>query len=62
MEYLKEQKSEIPLQFLMAIQKISIETNEQISKSLIENVMETYFSGTVPAGMQLPPDTVCFSL
>lgn len=61
-EFLKERKAEVPLQFLMALQKISIETDEQVSKSLVENIMETYFSGIVPAGMQLPPDTVCFSL
>ncbi|KAK1329278.1 hypothetical protein QTO34_011459 [Cnephaeus nilssonii] len=48
-EFLKEQKAESPLQFLLAIQKISTETDEQVSKSLVENVMETYFSGIVPA-------------
>ncbi|XP_045439113.1 regulator of G-protein signaling protein-like [Pipistrellus kuhlii] len=48
-EYLKGQKADNPLQFLMAIQKISVETDEQVSKSLVENLMETYFSGLVPA-------------
>ncbi|XP_030674284.1 regulator of G-protein signaling protein-like [Nomascus leucogenys] len=44
-EFLKERKAESPLQFLIAVQKISIETNEKICKSLIENVIKTFFQG-----------------
>ncbi|XP_055233998.2 regulator of G-protein signaling protein-like isoform X2 [Gorilla gorilla gorilla] len=44
-EFLKERKAKSPLQFLTAVQKISIETNEKICKSLIENVIKTFFQG-----------------
>ncbi|XP_063469881.1 regulator of G-protein signaling protein-like isoform X10 [Symphalangus syndactylus] len=44
-EFLKERKAESPLQFLIAVQKISIETNEKICKSLIETVIKTFFQG-----------------
>ncbi|XP_077013300.1 regulator of G-protein signaling protein-like [Tamandua tetradactyla] len=46
--FLRERKSENPLQFLMAIQKITIETNEKLYKSLVENVIKTYFHGKNP--------------
>ncbi|XP_015425376.1 PREDICTED: regulator of G-protein signaling protein-like [Myotis davidii] len=55
-EFLKERKAEGPLQFLMALQKISIETDQQVSRSLVENIMETYFSGIVPAEEMLQCD------
>nr|BAB64512.1 hypothetical protein [Macaca fascicularis] len=44
-EFLKERKAESPLQFLIAVQKISMETSEKICKSLIENVIKTFFQG-----------------
>ncbi|XP_058165301.1 regulator of G-protein signaling protein-like [Dasypus novemcinctus] len=46
--FLKERKSENPLQFLMAIQKITTETNEKVYKPLVENVIKTYFHGRIP--------------
>uniref|UniRef100_A0ABI7WCI8 RGS domain-containing protein n=2 Tax=Felis catus TaxID=9685 RepID=A0ABI7WCI8_FELCA len=47
-EFLKERKADSPLKFLMAIHKISIETNEKIYKSLFENIIKTFFHGKVP--------------
>ncbi|XP_046933254.1 regulator of G-protein signaling protein-like [Lynx rufus] len=47
--FLKERKADSPLKFLMAIHKISIETNEKIYKSLFENIIKTFFHGKVPA-------------
>ncbi|KAK2496892.1 hypothetical protein MC885_015322, partial [Smutsia gigantea] len=44
-EFLKEQKAESPLQFLVAIQKISVETNKKIYKSLFEDIVKTFFHG-----------------
>ncbi|KAL2771199.1 regulator of G-protein signaling protein-like isoform 1 [Daubentonia madagascariensis] len=44
-EFLRERKAESPLQFLIAIQKINMETNEKIYKSLMENVIKTFFHG-----------------
>nr|XP_044614435.1 regulator of G-protein signaling protein-like isoform X1 [Equus asinus] len=48
-DFLKERKAESPLQFLVAIQKISIETNEKVYKSLLENIIKTFFRGRVSA-------------
>nr|XP_025856838.1 regulator of G-protein signaling protein-like [Vulpes vulpes] len=48
-EFLKERKAESPLQFLVAIHKISIETNEKTYKSLFENIIKTFFHGKVSA-------------
>ncbi|XP_049723894.1 regulator of G-protein signaling protein-like [Elephas maximus indicus] len=48
-EFLRERKAEAPLQFLVAIQKISVETNEKLYKSLLDNVMKTFFHGKVSA-------------
>ncbi|XP_040490435.1 regulator of G-protein signaling protein-like, partial [Ursus maritimus] len=48
-EFLKERKAESPLQFLVAIHKISIETNEKIYKSVFENIMKTFFHGKASA-------------
>ncbi|XP_044123179.1 regulator of G-protein signaling protein-like [Neovison vison] len=48
-EFLRERKAESPLQFLVAIHKISIETNEKMYKSLFENIIKTYFHGKSPA-------------
>nr|XP_039315807.1 regulator of G-protein signaling protein-like [Saimiri boliviensis boliviensis] len=44
-EFLEERKAESPLQFLIAVQKISIETSEKTCKSLIEKVIKTFFHG-----------------
>ncbi|XP_061239388.1 regulator of G-protein signaling protein-like isoform X2 [Bos javanicus] len=44
-EFLRERRAETPLQFLVAIQKISVETNEKIYNSLFENVIKTFFHG-----------------
>ncbi|XP_037681148.1 regulator of G-protein signaling protein-like isoform X5 [Choloepus didactylus] len=46
--FLRERKSECPLQFLMAIQKITVETNEKLYRSLVDNVIKTYFHGKIP--------------
>ncbi|XP_042636453.1 regulator of G-protein signaling protein-like [Orycteropus afer afer] len=48
-EFLRERKADSPLQFLLAIQKISVETNEKLYKSLLENVIRTFFHGRVSA-------------
>ncbi|XP_072802090.1 regulator of G-protein signaling protein-like isoform X4 [Vicugna pacos] len=45
MEFLKERKADSPLQFLMAIQKITVERNEKIYNSLLENIVKTFFQG-----------------
>uniref|UniRef100_A0A8C8XHD2 Regulator of G protein signaling like 1 n=1 Tax=Panthera leo TaxID=9689 RepID=A0A8C8XHD2_PANLE len=55
-EFLKERKADSPLKFLMAIHKISIETNEKIYKSLFENIIKTFFHGKVPAEVILQCD------
>ncbi|XP_064226924.1 regulator of G-protein signaling protein-like isoform X2 [Aotus nancymaae] len=44
-EFLEERKAGSPLQFLIAVQKIRIETNEKTCKSLIEKVIKTFFHG-----------------
>uniref|UniRef100_A0A4X1U1P9 Regulator of G protein signaling like 1 n=1 Tax=Sus scrofa TaxID=9823 RepID=A0A4X1U1P9_PIG len=44
-EFLRERKAESPLQFLVAIQKISTETNEKTYRSLFENIIRTFFHG-----------------
>ncbi|KAF6293648.1 regulator of G protein signaling like 1 [Rhinolophus ferrumequinum] len=46
-EFLKERKADSPLQFLIALQKISTETNEKNYKSLLENIINTFFHGKV---------------
>ncbi|XP_030743636.1 regulator of G-protein signaling protein-like [Echinops telfairi] len=47
-EFLKERKCEIPLQFLLAVHKITSETNANLQKSLRENIIKTFFHGRVP--------------
>ncbi|XP_075397561.1 regulator of G-protein signaling protein-like [Tenrec ecaudatus] len=47
-EFLKERKCETPLQFLLAVHKITSETNEILHKTLRENVIKTFFHGRVP--------------
>ncbi|XP_021054905.1 regulator of G-protein signaling protein-like isoform X2 [Mus pahari] len=48
-EFLKDRKSENPLQFLIAVQKIMMETNEKTYKTALENITKTYLHGKVPA-------------
>ncbi|KAG8517139.1 Regulator of G-protein signaling protein-like, partial [Galemys pyrenaicus] len=47
-EFLRERKAETPLQFLIAIHKISAEHNEKTHKSLFENIIKTFFHGKLP--------------
>ena len=53
-EFLRERKAESPLQFLVAIQKISTETNEKTYRSLFENIIRTFFHGKTSPGMHPP--------
>ncbi|KAM5202878.1 regulator of G-protein signaling protein-like isoform 3-T6 [Hipposideros larvatus] len=46
-EFLKERKADSPLQFLLALQKINIETNENNYNALLENTVKTFFHGKV---------------
>ncbi|XP_012658032.1 regulator of G-protein signaling protein-like [Otolemur garnettii] len=46
-EFLKERKAESPLDFLVAVQRIVIETNEKAYKSLLENLLKTFFQSDV---------------
>ncbi|XP_029422011.1 regulator of G-protein signaling protein-like [Nannospalax galili] len=55
-EFLKERKAETPFQFLIAIQKISMETNERMYKSALENIIKTYCHGKVSPEEMLPWD------
>jgi hypothetical protein len=41
------------LQFLIAVQKIMMETNEKTYKTSLENITKTYLHGKVPAGVPL---------
>nr|KAF6397839.1 regulator of G protein signaling like 1 [Rousettus aegyptiacus] len=47
-EFLRERKADSPLQFLIALQQISMETNDKIYKSLLENIIKTFFHSKVP--------------
>ncbi|KFO30701.1 Regulator of G-protein signaling protein-like [Fukomys damarensis] len=47
-EFLRHRKAENPLLFLIAVQKISMETNEKIYKSTLENIIKTYLHGKHP--------------
>ncbi|XP_008072595.1 regulator of G-protein signaling protein-like [Carlito syrichta] len=55
-DFLRERKAESPLQFLIAVQKISIETNEKIYESLMENITKTFFLGKLPPEEMLQCD------
>ncbi|XP_073071849.1 regulator of G-protein signaling protein-like [Manis javanica] len=44
-EFLKERKADGPLQFLVAIQKISGKKNKKTYKSLFEDIVTTFFHG-----------------
>lgn len=59
-EFLRERKAENPLLFLIAVQKIMMETNEKTYKTALENITKTYFHGKFPPGTSFPPD-FCFS-
>ncbi|XP_006887843.1 PREDICTED: regulator of G-protein signaling protein-like [Elephantulus edwardii] len=48
-EFLRERKADNPLLFLLAIQKISVETNEKHQKCLLDNILKTFFHGKVSA-------------
>lgn len=52
-EFLKDRKSENPLQFLVAVQKIMTETNEKTYKTTLENITKTFLHGKVPPGVSL---------
>ncbi|KAF6075712.1 regulator of G protein signaling like 1 [Phyllostomus discolor] len=56
MEFLKERKAESPLQFLIAVQKMSLEADETVCKSIIENIMNTFFYGKIPPEEMLQCD------
>ncbi|XP_052056499.1 regulator of G-protein signaling protein-like isoform X2 [Apodemus sylvaticus] len=55
-EFLKDRKSENPLQFLIAVQKIMMETNEKTYKTAMENIIKTYLHSKVPAEEMLQCD------
>uniref|UniRef100_A0A2K6F9Y8 Regulator of G protein signaling like 1 n=1 Tax=Propithecus coquereli TaxID=379532 RepID=A0A2K6F9Y8_PROCO len=54
-EFLKERKAESPLQFLIATHKICVETNEKTYKSLMENVIKTFFRGKLSPDFATSP-------
>ncbi|KAL1775442.1 regulator of G-protein signaling protein-like [Sigmodon hispidus] len=47
-EFLKDRKAETPLLFLIAVQKIMMETNEKTYKIALETITKTYFHSKVP--------------
>ncbi|XP_053519688.1 regulator of G-protein signaling protein-like [Artibeus jamaicensis] len=55
-EFLRERKAESALQFLVAVQKLSIEADETICRSLTENIMKTFFYGKLPPEEMLQCD------
>ncbi|XP_060053779.1 regulator of G-protein signaling protein-like isoform X2 [Erinaceus europaeus] len=56
-EFLRERKAENPLQFLVAIQRISMETNEKTYNSLSDNIVKTFFHGKASPEEMLQCDT-----
>ncbi|XP_048214133.1 regulator of G-protein signaling protein-like [Perognathus longimembris pacificus] len=48
-DFLKDRKAEAPLQFLIAVQKITSETNEKAYKAALDNLTRTFFHSNVPA-------------
>jgi hypothetical protein len=50
-EFLKERNADSPLVFLVAVQKLSLETNEKIYEAALEHVIKTFFHGKLPPGM-----------
>ncbi|KAH0503536.1 Regulator of G-protein signaling protein-like [Microtus ochrogaster] len=55
-EFLRDRKAENPLLFLVAVQKIMMETNEKTYKAALENITKTYFHGKVPPEEMLQCD------
>ncbi|CAO2637258.1 Regulator of G-protein signaling protein-like [Lemmus lemmus] len=55
-EFLRDRKAENPLQFLIAVQKILMESNEKTYKAAVENITKTYFHGKVPPEEMLQCD------
>ncbi|XP_051003552.1 regulator of G-protein signaling protein-like isoform X2 [Acomys russatus] len=55
-DFLKDRKAESPLLFLIAVQKIMMETNEKAYKTALENISKTYFHGKIPAEEMLQCD------
>ncbi|OBS67879.1 hypothetical protein A6R68_03580, partial [Neotoma lepida] len=47
-EYLKDRKADSALQFLVAIQKIMLETSEKTYKTALESITKTYFHSKTP--------------
>uniref|UniRef100_A0A8C0WCF0 RGS domain-containing protein n=1 Tax=Castor canadensis TaxID=51338 RepID=A0A8C0WCF0_CASCN len=47
-EFLKERNADSPLVFLVAVQKLSLETNEKIYEAALEHVIKTFFHGKLP--------------
>ncbi|XP_062067390.1 regulator of G-protein signaling protein-like [Lepus europaeus] len=47
-EFLRERKAESPLQFLVAVQKLSSETNEKLYKSVLDSIVKTFFHSKLP--------------
>nr|XP_048277478.1 regulator of G-protein signaling protein-like isoform X1 [Myodes glareolus] len=54
--FLRDRKAENPLLFLIAVQKIMMETNEKTYKAALENITKTYFHGKVPPEEMLQCD------
>ncbi|XP_040595095.1 regulator of G-protein signaling protein-like [Mesocricetus auratus] len=55
-EFLKERKAETPLDFLIALQKTMMETNEKSYKASLESMTKTYFHGKIPPEEMLQCD------
>ncbi|XP_069912328.1 regulator of G-protein signaling protein-like isoform X2 [Oryctolagus cuniculus] len=47
-EFLRDRKAESPLQFLVAVQKLSSETNEKLYKSALDSIVKTFFHSKLP--------------
>ncbi|XP_016831306.1 regulator of G-protein signaling protein-like [Cricetulus griseus] len=56
-EFLKERKAEAPLLFLLAVQKIMLETNDKAYKTGLESIVKTYFHSKIPPEELLQCDT-----
>ncbi|XP_060221071.1 regulator of G-protein signaling protein-like [Meriones unguiculatus] len=54
--FLKERNAENPLQFLVALQKVLMESNEKSYKSALDNITKTYFHGRLPPEEMLQCD------
>ncbi|XP_054443492.1 regulator of G-protein signaling protein-like [Pteronotus mesoamericanus] len=47
LEFLRERQADGPLRFLVAVQRMSAEVDEKSCKSIVENIMKTFFHGKV---------------